>query len=319
MSTAGAVRAAQHVYDSTGLMGDYVMVARDRYTVVGRDEDGHTRLHDVPRRGRMHDAAMQVSESLDALFRSFRLGTRNTNQPGRGRDSMTFPQRSMITELRGGPGPLALDIPTTITVRDAAPARKRRPEPEREPEDEILSHLDTLGAVLLKEFPAFSNKLIRFDSEVREMVEARRKARESEAAEEFERLSGECRTALAKVESLEGERNQLREDLNRLIAQSNGARQRKAAIERAKPRDDEFPTRAQIAEWQQRYAKARKEAQEAEAAADALRADIRAKGAGLAVAKSELAALKERRNAARRLSEKSPEQDITEESIKLHA
>lgn len=213
---------------------------------------------------------------------------------------MTFPQRSMITELRGGQSPLALDVPTTITVRDAAPARKRQPEPEREGEDALLHYLDAMGAALLREFPAFAAKAVAFDAEVRAMVQERAKARESEAREQFDTLTAEGRTALAKVEKLEAERNQLREDLNRAIAQSNGSKQRRAAIERAKPSDDEFPTRAQIAEWQQRYAKARKEVQEAEAAVDALRGDIRSKTAAIAIVKSELYAIREKRNAARR-------------------
>ncbi len=218
------------------------------------------------------------------------------------RDTMntqTFPQRSMISEMRGGQGPLALDVPTTITVRDV-PARKRtKPEPQREPEDQILDALDSLGAGLLAEFPEVAARMVEFDREVRQLVQGRRKSTLSEARDEFDALTEQGRDALEKLQRLEREREELREDRNRAITASNAAKARLRAVERAKPSDDEFPSREEIAAWQQKLTTARAEAADAAKPEDELQGAIRAKSAEIAILKSELRSIRAKRNAAR--------------------
>ena len=210
-----------------------------------------------------------------------------------------FPQRSQITMMRGHD---AFEVPPVVlNVRDSGPARKRtKPEPEREPEAELLHHLDAMGAALLRLFPAFAAKAVAFDAEVREMVQERQKMREAAAGTEFDQLTEQCRAALEKVQKLEGERDEIRMDRNRALPLANAAAQKLARLKREKPQDADFPTRAEVAAWQTALSKARAEADEAQRPVDDLLAALRAKTAEISIAKSELAALKEKRNAARR-------------------
>ena len=235
----------------------------------------------------------------------------------------TFPQRSMISEMRGGQGPLALDVPTNITVRDSGPSRKRtKPEPEREPEDKILDALDSLGAGLLAEFPEVAARMVEFDREVRQLVQGRRKSTLSEARDEFDALTEQGRDALEKLQRLEREREELREDRNRAITASNAAKARLRAVERAKPSDDEFPSREEIAAWQQKLTTARAEAADAAKPEDELQGAIRAKSAEIAILKSELRSIRAKRNAARERAGiaapgPAPEADSEVESLRV--
>ena len=300
MSTRGAVRAAQRAYDEQGIRGDYVTVSRDHYTVVGRGRDGHTAITDVPRTGRVHDAVTQVGESLDSMFAAFRLGTRNTNQPGKGRDSMTFPQRSQITEMRGGQEPLTLELPTSANLRDVAP-RKRKPEPSTalEPEAELLAHLDAMGAALLREFPEFAAKAVSFDAQVRKLVQDRRKSTLSEGRDEYDALTAQGREKLGEIEKLEAERDGLRMERNRQIAAANAANIKFQSVKRAKPADENFPSRQEVERWQTQLAEARGEVDRAQRPVDDLQGQIRGLTARIGIAKSELRSIRARRDTAR--------------------
>ena len=218
------------------------------------------------------------------------------------RDTMntqTFPQRSMISEMRGGQGPLALDVPTTITVRDV-PARKRpKPEPQREPEDQILDALDSLGAGLLAEFPEVAARMVEFDREVRQLVQGRRKSRVSEGRAEFDLLTEQGREKLGEIEKLEAERDELRQERNRQIAAANAANIKFQSVKRAKPADENFPSRQEVERWQTQLAEARGEVDRAQRPVDDLQGQIRGLTAQISIAKSELRSIRAKRNAAR--------------------
>jgi len=235
---------------------------------------------------------------------------------------MSFPQRSMISEMRGGQGPLALDVPTTITVRDV-PARKRtKPEPEREPEDKILDALDSLGAGLLAEFPEVAARMVEFDREVRQLVQGRRKAKLSQARAEFDKLTAEGREKLRAIEKLEVERDELRMERNRRISAVNAANIRFQAVKRARPSDDEFPSRQEVERWQTQLAEARAEAEQAQRPVDDFQGQIRGLTVQIQILRSELRAIRVRRNAARERAgiaapATSEEAEIESESLRV--
>ncbi len=235
-------------------------------------------------------------------------------------NTQTFPQRSMISEMRGGQGPLALDVPTTITVRDV-PARKRpKPEPQREPEDQILDALDSLGAGLLAEFPEVAARMVEFDREVRQLVQDRRKSTLCEARDEFDKLTAEGREKLGEIERLEAERDELRQERNRQIAIANAANIRFQSVKRAKPADENFPSRQEVERWQTQLAEARGEVDRAQQPVDDLQGQIRGLTARIGIAKSELRSIRARRNAAREragIAAPAPSQEAEIESESL--
>ena len=236
---------------------------------------------------------------------------------------MSFPQRSMISEMRGGQEPLTLELPTSANLRDVAP-RKRKPEPSTalEPEAELLAHLDTLGAVLLREFPEFAAKAVAFDTQVRGMVEKRRKSQVSEARDEYDALTAQGREKLGEIEKLEAERDGLRMERNRQIAAANAANIKFQSVKRAKPADENFPSRQEVERWQTQFAEARGEVDRAQRPVDDLQGQIRGLTAQIGILKSELRALRAQRNAARERAgiaapAPAPEADSEVESLRV--
>ncbi len=103
-------------------------------------------------------------------------------------------------------------------------------------------------------------EVIDLRARIAERLAEQTDARLSALRAEQERLYGDCRAALDRVQALQRDQGAIQMKLNGMAADVAGARSALRAAENSRPDPRGYPTAAEMAEWQEAVTKARSEA-----------------------------------------------------------